>query len=314
MQSIMNFFEDAVSNSSDGFAISQQRFDSLFVYLDEILISLQDTSGVFYNRAIYCLDFVSNFLILHLGLLTLAEEDFDLKDYAEIRAKALQFYPVLMRSYVEKAIQTYTENLILNYNNQISNNESEEIFNELTGGVIFRRNNSDVKVYWGEQSARSLLDDGIFYSFSEGKIVQAKPALKAVGNTQHLLRALRNALCMALEDILEPYAQQVTITARELSMRAAEQLQLASAEKESVDDSMEMSSIASEAHVAGDTRLINQTNPHLEITQRAEALKVEANKIKKLSKQQFSRLEERYMEEVKEPGKEEKLSVKKRLK
>jgi len=77
---------------------------------------------------------------------------------------------------------------------------------------------------------------------------------------------------------------------------------------------MEMSSIASEAHVAGDTRLINQTNPHLEITQRAEALKVEANKIKKLSKQQFSRLEERYMEEVKEPGKEEKLSVKKRLK
>jgi regulator of sigma D len=41
-----------------------------------------------------------------MGLLKLAEE-FGLKDYEQIAEEATEFYPILMKSYVEKAIQNY---------------------------------------------------------------------------------------------------------------------------------------------------------------------------------------------------------------
>jgi len=37
-------------------------------------------------------------------MLTIAEDDYDLKDYNQLRSKAAHFYPILMKSYVEKAI------------------------------------------------------------------------------------------------------------------------------------------------------------------------------------------------------------------
>jgi hypothetical protein len=53
------------------------------VHLDQILISIEDAQGILYDKAHYCLDFVASFLIFHMGMLALAEEDFDLKDYSE---------------------------------------------------------------------------------------------------------------------------------------------------------------------------------------------------------------------------------------
>jgi len=47
------------------------------------LISIEDAQGILYDKAHYCLDFVASFLIFHMGMLALAEEDFDLKDYSE---------------------------------------------------------------------------------------------------------------------------------------------------------------------------------------------------------------------------------------
>ena len=66
-------------------------------------------------------------------MLTIAEDDYDLKDYNNQRQKASYFYPILMKSYVEKAISNYVQAIILNYHNHYNSmNETEEIFNEMT--------------------------------------------------------------------------------------------------------------------------------------------------------------------------------------
>jgi hypothetical protein len=107
-----------------------------------------------------------------------------------------------MRSYTEKAILNYTSSIILNYHNHYSSlDEHEEIFNELSGGVIYRVNNCGIKQIWGAGTCVEMLKDGMFYSFSEGKLVPVKPALRCVGETPHLTRALRQALSLNLEDL-----------------------------------------------------------------------------------------------------------------
>jgi len=42
-------------------------------------------------------------------------------------------YPIIMKSYVEKAITNYVSSIILNYHNHYNSlKETEEIFNEMT--------------------------------------------------------------------------------------------------------------------------------------------------------------------------------------
>jgi len=120
-----------------------------------------------------------------------------------------------MQSYVEQAIQTYCSNIILNYHNHFGD-EAEEIFDELSGLVLHRINNSDMKIVWGTANVNDLINEGIFYSFSEGKLLPTKPALRVVGESPHVLRAIRTALSMALENMLETYSNQVQICANEL--------------------------------------------------------------------------------------------------
>lgn len=85
LSSIMNFFDEAIMRGQDGFDVIRQRLDSLFVYMDQIFILIQDSNGVLYEKAHYCLDFVASFLIFHLGMLNIAENDYDLKDYAPVK-------------------------------------------------------------------------------------------------------------------------------------------------------------------------------------------------------------------------------------
>lgn len=79
MTAIVSYFDEFVSKGSD--ESCKQRFDSLFLHLDQIQILIEDASGELYDKAHYCLDFVTSFLIFHLGMLCLAEEDFGLRDY-----------------------------------------------------------------------------------------------------------------------------------------------------------------------------------------------------------------------------------------
>lgn len=66
-------------------------------------------------------------------MLNIAENDYDLKDYQTARLKACYMYPIIMKSYVEKAISNYVSSIILNYHNHYNSlKETEEIFNEMT--------------------------------------------------------------------------------------------------------------------------------------------------------------------------------------
>lgn len=84
-----------------------------------------------------------------MGMLAIAEDDYELSDYKDQRTRASYFYPILMKSYVEKAIQNYVRSIILNYHNHYNSlKETEEIFNEMTQGVLLKWNNQDEKYVW----------------------------------------------------------------------------------------------------------------------------------------------------------------------
>ena len=104
-----------------------------------MILLIIDIDSIIFDKAHYCIDFVCNFLVFHLGMLQIAEENFNLKDYSERRTNALKFYPILMKSYIDKAMSNYVKAVIVNYHNHYSSfQEHEEIFNEMTGGVIYK--------------------------------------------------------------------------------------------------------------------------------------------------------------------------------
>ncbi len=64
---------------------------------------------------------------------------FKLKDYDKKLEYLVEYYPILMRSYMEKAIMNNIEPIILNYHNHYSGfEENEEIFYERTGRVLYK--------------------------------------------------------------------------------------------------------------------------------------------------------------------------------
>ena len=81
LSSVMSYYDSAVKKGNDGFSVCRTRFDSIFVHLDQIMITIEDPTGPLYDRAHCCLDFVAQCLILHFGLLHLAIEDYDLTAY-----------------------------------------------------------------------------------------------------------------------------------------------------------------------------------------------------------------------------------------
>lgn len=140
-------------------------------------------------------------------MMSIAEDDFDLKDYQSQRQKAAYIYPILMKSYVEKAISNYVWSIILNYHNHYNSlKETEEIFNEMSQSVICKKNNQDEKYVWNPPSLDQMLKDEIYYSFQMSKLEQVKPALWVVGESPHLLWALWHALTINLEALLQNFA------------------------------------------------------------------------------------------------------------
>lgn len=65
-----------------------------------------------------------------------------------------------MKSYVEKAISNYIQAIILNYHNDYNRlNETEEIYNEMSKKVIYKKNNSDEKYIWSQPKWEEMLKD-----------------------------------------------------------------------------------------------------------------------------------------------------------
>ena len=206
---ILKIFEKVISGKDD-FITRKKRLDSLFYHCEEIIVLINDTESVIFEKAHYCIDFVSNFLVFHLGMLQIAEEDFELRDYKERRTNALKFYPILMKSYIDKAMSNYVSAIIVNYHNQYSTlKEHEEIFNEMTGGVIYKVENSGLHLIWGEASLKEMEKDRMFYGFSEKKLMAMNPSFLCSLETPLLCRALRYGIAMKLEDLFTDYVKNI---------------------------------------------------------------------------------------------------------
>ena len=82
-----------------------------------------------------------------------------------------------MRSYIDKATSNYVRAIILNYHNQYSQfQESEEIFNEMTGGVIYHISRSEFHLIWNKSNLKEMENDNMYYQFNEQKLVTVNPS------------------------------------------------------------------------------------------------------------------------------------------
>jgi hypothetical protein len=70
-------------------------------------------------------------------MLDMAIKTFGMKDYVDEYYKYIQYYELLVYSYIEQAIANYIKPIVVNYHNQYSSlKETEEIFYEMTESVI----------------------------------------------------------------------------------------------------------------------------------------------------------------------------------
>lgn len=145
-------------------------------------------------------------------MLQIAEENFDLKDYQNRRSNALKFYPVLMKSYIDRAMANYVKAIIVNYHNQYSMlKEHEEIFNEMTGGVIYKVQNSGLKCIWGAATVKDMEKDKMYYEFNDKKLMPMNPSFLCSLEAPMLCRALRYGVALKLEDLFTDYAKNIDI-------------------------------------------------------------------------------------------------------
>lgn len=113
---------------------------------------------------------------MHLSMLNLAVESFELLDYKDRLDYCLEFYPILIKSYIEQSISNYVKPIIVNYHNQYSSvNEVEEIYYELTDSVIYKITNNSEHFCWRTDKA-TLEKDHMYYGFKEDKFKIVEPA------------------------------------------------------------------------------------------------------------------------------------------
>ena len=215
---ILRVFEKVVDGKDD-FATRQKRLDSLFYHCEEIIILITDTDSIIFEKAHLCIDFVSNFLVFHLGMMKIAEEDFGLKDYSYQNSNVstshtmrnpVKFYPILMNSYIDKAMSNYVRSIIVNYHNQYSVlKEHQEIFNEMTGGVIYKVQSSGLHLIWGDATIKEMEKDKMFYNFKDKKLMPMNPSFLCTLETPLLCRALRYGVSLKLEDLFTDYAKNI---------------------------------------------------------------------------------------------------------
>lgn len=72
-----------VVGGSDDESLRSSRLDSAFVICEEIFLMISEPQSELYKAAHYCIDLVSCFMIIHLGMLQMAVECYHLNDYKE---------------------------------------------------------------------------------------------------------------------------------------------------------------------------------------------------------------------------------------
>ena len=207
---IKNTF-DLVLYGSDDNELRKSRLDSVFVICEEIFLIISEPTSEFYKSAHWCIDLVVCFMVMHLGMLNLAVEAFDLNDYQDRLDYCFEFYPILSKSYVEQAISNYVRPIILNYHNQYnSSKEVEEIYYDLTNSVIYKRGISDLHIWW-KTSLEELAKDNMYYNFKMDKFKIVEPPLLMGPETPLLCRALRYGVILKLEDLFTPYESSMNL-------------------------------------------------------------------------------------------------------
>ena len=187
------------------------RLESLLAPCEEIYLHLTDPSHDFYQDAHYCLELVCAFMVFHLALLQFAEDEFEMLDYRSRKETLLKFYPVLMESYTEQAVRNHVRAIILNYTNTLNRaDQTEEVFNEMSGRTILRLVNDGLHGIW-ETTPAQMERDRLFYSFPEGHIFMHKPEFMVGRETPLLVRALRYGVALRLEEIYDVYKRRIAI-------------------------------------------------------------------------------------------------------
>ena len=137
-------------------------------------------------------------------MIRIGQEMFGLADYAGKLAELLSHYPLLMRSYMEQAIQNYISPLILNYHNHYNKSQHvEEIFYERTGRVIYQVETA--KHFCWKATREELIRNRIFYEFKDKDLVQLEHPFLGLIETPLVLRALRHGVMLKLEDLYMPF-------------------------------------------------------------------------------------------------------------
>ena len=132
-------------------------------------------------------------------------------DYRSRKETLLKFYPVLMESYTEQAVRNHVRAIILNYTNALNRAEqTEEVFNEMSGRTILRLVNDGLHGIW-ETTPAQMERDRLFYSFPEGHIFMHKPEFMVGRETPLLVRALRYGVALRLEEIYDVYKRRIAI-------------------------------------------------------------------------------------------------------
>ena len=127
-----------VLEGEDPFEVRRSRLDSVFLICEEIQLLISDEQSDLFKHAEACVDLICSFIVTHLGMIRIAQEMFKLTDYDQKMNYLLEYYPILMRSYIEKAIENYVKPIILNFHNHYSQlEEIEEVFYERTGRVLY---------------------------------------------------------------------------------------------------------------------------------------------------------------------------------
>lgn len=145
---IRNAFK-LVLEGDDKFEVRRSRLDSIFLICEEMQILISDEQSELLENAECCIDLIASFIVTHIGMIRVGQEMFKLNDYNKKLIFLLDYYPILMRSYIDKAIGNYVTPIILNYHNQYNKTqEVEEVFYERTGRVLYQRKNDLDHTIW----------------------------------------------------------------------------------------------------------------------------------------------------------------------
>ena len=134
----------------------------------------------------------------------MAVECYNLKDYEDRLNYCLEFYPILIKSYVEQAINNYVKPIILNYHNQDNNlTQVEEIYYELNESVVYKRTRKN-HLCW-KTTREEMARDRMYFNFKDDTLIEIEPAFMLGPEPPVLCRALRYGVTHKLEDLYSPY-------------------------------------------------------------------------------------------------------------